>query len=104
MRVWAMVLVLLVAIVASFAMGRATAPEGERSDTDEHDVVLQLGDQLRFPDIALFCTTDFEIDRAKLLCNRTDDGARYQVVFERDRTKLGRLGFPGNQRVFLERP
>jgi hypothetical protein len=104
MRVWVAVVVLVLAVGAAFVIGRTTAPDGPPPDTRAQDIVVRLGDQLRVPAIALFCTTDFEIDRAKLLCNRTGDRARYQVVFELDRTKIGRLGYPGNQRVFLERP
>ena len=105
MRVWIAVSVLVLAAGAAFALGRATATDTPPPpEARAQDIVIRVGDQLRVPAIALFCAADFEIDRAKLLCNRTGDRARYQVVFERERTKVGRLGFPGNQRVFPERP
>jgi hypothetical protein len=105
MKTWIVALVLVLALGASFAIGRTTAPDTQQSsDQGTDDLVIRLGDQLRFPAIALFCAADFEIDRAKLLCNRTGNRARYQVVFERDRTKVGQLGYPGRQRVFPEQP
>jgi hypothetical protein len=104
MRILVAGALLLLAACGAFVIGRVSAPEAQLpSQTRADEIIIRLGDQLRVPAIALFCTTDFEIDRAKLLCNRTGPRPRYQVVFERDRTKIGRLGFPGNQRVFAER-
>ncbi len=105
MRVWVAAVCLVLATGVAFAIGRTTAPDnGASPEPRAQDSVLRLGDQLRVPAVGLFCTADFEVDRPKLICNHSGDRARYQVVFERHRTKVGRLGFPGSQRVFLERP
>jgi len=95
-------LAVVVAVAGAFAIGRATATQDPDAAGMGQEIVVQLGDQLRVPAVDLFCTADFEIDRARLLCNRGGNQAKYQVVFERDRTKVGRLGFPGHQRTFLE--
>jgi hypothetical protein len=92
----------VVAVAGAFAIGRATAPQDPDAAAMNQEIVVQLGDELRVPAVGLFCTTDFEIDRARLLCNHGGNRARYQVVFEHDRTKIGRLGFPGHQRTFPE--
>jgi hypothetical protein len=105
MRVWIAAVLLILAVGTAFAIGRSTAPDTRRPpDADAQDIVVRLGDQLRVPAIALFCTAYFELDRPNFLCNRTGDRPRYQVVFERFSTSVGRIGYPGNQRVFPERP
>jgi hypothetical protein len=105
MRAWITAVFLVLAAGTAFAIGRSTAPDALRpTDPGRQDIVVRLGDEIRVPAVGLFCTAYFEIDRANFLCNRTDDRARYQVVFERFSTSVGRLGYPGNQRVFPERP
>jgi hypothetical protein len=103
MKALAVSALLLLTAGAAFAVGRSTAPGRPTPETTRSDIVVRTGDQLRVPAIALFCTADYEIDRAKLLCNRTEQ-PRYQVVFERNSTNVGRIGYPGDQRVFRERP
>jgi hypothetical protein len=105
MRVSIAAVLLVLAAGAAFAIGRTTAPDARRPpDAGAQDIVVRLGDQLRVPSVALFCTAYFEIDHANFLCNRTGDRPRYQVVFERSSTSVGRIGYPGDQRVFPERP
>jgi hypothetical protein len=105
MRVWTTGSLLLLFAIAGFTIGRLSAPDSQPPpETSAQDIVIRLGDQLRVPAVSLFCTAGFEIDRAKLLCNRTGDSPRYQVVFESDRTKVGRIGDPGDQRIFPEQP
>jgi hypothetical protein len=62
-----------------------------------------VGDELEAPSVALFCTSYVELGTSKLLCNRTGQAARWQVIFERERTEIGRIGDPGDQRIFAER-
>jgi hypothetical protein len=105
MRVWTVGSLLLLFAISGFAVGRLSAPDTQApAETRARDIVVRLGDQLRVPAVSVFCTAGFEIDRAKLLCNHTGDRPRYQVVFESDRTKVGRIGDPGDQRIFPEQP
>jgi hypothetical protein len=99
--------VVLIALTAStaFAVGRSTAPSGSTdSENGGQDITARQGAVLRIPDVRLLCTVAFEINEPMLLCNRTGDRPRFQVVFYRDRTTIGRIGDPGDQRVFPERP
>jgi hypothetical protein len=105
MRVLIAALVLSVTASAAFAIGRTTAPDRELPpETGTQDITGRPNDVFRVPAIRLFCIVGYEIDQAKMLCNRTGDRPRYQVVFQRDRTAVGRIGYPGSQRVFPERP
>jgi hypothetical protein len=96
----------MVAIGLAFAAGRVTAPDSSPSPEDdaETSVVLRIGNQLQVPAIDLFCTAFVELQVRKVLCNRTGSRPRYQVIFERDRTAVVRIGDPGDQQVFPERP
>jgi hypothetical protein len=97
-------LLLVITAGAAFVIGRATAPDNRPApESGRREIVVRIGDQFRVPAVALFCTAGYEIDRAKVLCNRTKD-PQYQVVFERNQTNVGRIGYPGDQRVFPERP
>jgi len=106
MRVVVLVVVVIVAAAAAFALGRTTAsnpaPEAPTA-TDGRDITGRIGDQLRVPSVELLCLIDVEVNGPRLLCNHTGKRSRYQVIFERDRTLVGRIGDPGNQRIFPER-
>jgi hypothetical protein len=98
-------LVVALVTVGGFAVGRSTAPSsGESTSGERQDVTVFQGAVVRVPDIELFCTLAFEISEAMFLCNRTGNRPRFQVIFRRDRTTVGRIGDPGDQRVFSERP
>ena len=91
---------------AAFVLGRTTGDDNVADvppATSDGDVTVRVGDQLRVPSIALFCVHYVELDVPKLLCNHTGRRPRYQVIFERDRTDIGRIGDPGDQRIFRER-
>ena len=97
---------LLVALIAaaSFAFGRITAPTaGGASENGGQDLTANQGSVVRVPDVELLCTVAFEISEAMFVCNRTGERPSFQVVFYRDRTAVGRIGDPGDQRVFAER-
>ena len=104
MRV-AAVAALIVIVAAAFALGRTTAGNGEADTTTpgKRHWTVDVGDQLDVPSIALFCTSYVELGDSKLLCNRTGEDPRWQVIFERERTAIGRIGDPGDQRIFPER-
>ena len=104
MRV-ALLAVVLVVAASAFALGRATAGNG--SDATEPavgngDLTVDVGEELEVPSLALFCKSYVELGTSKLLCNRTGRAARWQVIFERERTEIGRIGDPGDQRIFAE--
>lgn len=106
-----LIIVALVGVLATtggFALGRATTGGDALELSDDlhgRDVILRIGDQLRIPSIDLFCVIDVELERIpRMLCNHTGRRPRYQVRFERDRTEVGRIGFPGDVRVFREQP
>lgn len=105
-RVRLVMLAFVVAVaLAAFVIGRVTSPQnadGPRVSSNR-SLTVRVGDQLEAPSIALFCTSYVELGISKLLCNRTGDAPRWQVIFERDRTKIGRIGDPGDQRIFPER-
>lgn len=107
MRVLILAALSILIASASFFLGRTTASNdapGVPANTNGKDVTLQVGDQLRIPSIALFCVVSIELDVPRVLCNHTGDGARFQVIFEPARTVIGRIGNPGDERVFPERP
>jgi hypothetical protein len=97
---------LLVALVAAatFALGRSTASTERDPQDGGQDLTARQGAVVRVPDVELLCTVAFEISEAMFLCNRTGVRPRFQVVFYRDRTTVGRIGDPGDQRVFAEHP
>jgi hypothetical protein len=104
-RVIVLAATLAVVVGAGFAAGRATAPEtsSERLEqTNGYDVTLRVDDQLHVPELALFCVVSTEVDIPRMLCNRTGLDPRYQVIFERGRTHVGRVGFPGDETVYSE--
>jgi hypothetical protein len=97
-------LALVGAAAAAFVIGRTTAngaSDARRSQSG--DLVGRPGDVFRVPEVGLFCIVDFELDRSKVICNR-ETRPRFQVVFERNSTSIGRIGYPGDRRVFAERP
>lgn len=100
------VAILLIIAAAAFALGRTTArtaaPEA-RTETRERELEGRIGDAFRFRSLALYCVSYVELDRSKLLCEHTSRRPRYQVIFERDTTLVGRIGYPGNQKAFPER-
>jgi hypothetical protein len=105
MRV-AILAVALVLAVGAFALGRATAGnggDGAEPGLGNGDLTVDVGDELEVPSVALFCKSYVELGTSKLLCNRTGKAARWQVIFERERTEIGRIGDPGDQRIFAER-
>lgn len=105
MRIAIAVVLLAVSTTAAFALGRSTAPsESTRSDNDRQDITANQGAVVRVPDVGLLCSVAFEISEAMVLCNRTGDRPRFQVAFFRDRTAVGHIGDPGDQRVFRESP
>lgn len=98
----------LVALTATagFVVGRISDMNGGsdvRRGTPREQVTLRTGDSVRVPSIALLCVTYSELGVAKMLCDHTGD-PRFEVVFERERTVIGRIGEPGDERVFPERP
>jgi len=100
------VAMLLITATAAFAFGRATARTSvseARTETREREIEGRIGDAFRFRSLALYCVSYVELDRSKLLCEHTSRRPRYQVVFERDTTLVGRIGYPGNQKAFPER-
>jgi hypothetical protein len=105
MRVVVAIAVLVVVTAAAFALGRATASSGDNGDaaSAEDDITVEIGDQLEVPALALFCSSDVELRSKRLLCNRTGETPRWQVIFERERTQIVRIGDPGDVRSFPER-
>jgi hypothetical protein len=105
MRAVAASVVVLGIAAGAFAIGRQTAPNGapEIPETSANDLTVRVGDQLQVPSAELFCVVSIQLDTPRVLCNRTGLTPRYQVIFERDRTILGRIGDPGDERVFPER-
>jgi hypothetical protein len=106
MKIVILAALLTVTATAAFALGRITAAnEGASANTETigKPLTLRMGDSLRVPSVALLCVTYVELDIAKVLCDRTGRNPRYEVVFERNRTVVGRIGDPGDQRVFPER-
>ena len=104
MRLLALAGILAIAASAGFAAGRASAPHAGSEDSthDGKDVTLRIDDQLQVPELALFCVVSTEVGIPRMLCNRTGLEPRYQVIFERERTQVGRIGFPGNDTVYPE--
>jgi hypothetical protein len=99
------VFVLALSTMMAFALGRSTAPSGStESEISRQDITANQGAVVRVPDVELLCSVAFEISEAMFLCNRTGDRPRFQIVFYRNRTTVGRIGDPGDQRVFAERP
>jgi hypothetical protein len=101
----AVLAVLFVVAVGAFALGRATGNAGDDADPGLRggNLIIDVGDELEVPSIALFCKSYVELRTSKLLCNRTGQAARWQVIFERQRTEIGRIGDPGDLRIFAER-
>jgi hypothetical protein len=98
---------LTVTATAAFSLGRITAandvPDVPTESTGKQ-VTLRIGDSLRVPSVALLCVIYVELNIAKVLCDRTGRNPRYEVIFERERTVIGRIGDPGDQEAFPERP
>jgi hypothetical protein len=95
-----------VAAVSAFVLGRTTGGNGVPDapvETDERELTGRIGDSIRFPSLALYCLSYVEVDRPKLLCERTGERPHYEVIFERERTILVRIGDPGDQKVFPEK-
>jgi hypothetical protein len=106
MKIVMLAALLTVTATAAFALGRITAAdEGPEvnTETSGKQVTLRIGDSLRVPSVALLCVSSVELDIAKVFCDRTGRNPRYEVVFERNRTVIGRIGDPGDQKVFPER-
>jgi len=105
-RVLTIAALVIVTSAVAFALGwtaaRNTAPEGSAKASGE-DVTGRIGDVFRVPSVALFCVIDVEADGPRLLCNRTGGNPRYQVRMYRERTEVGRIGRPGEAKVFPER-
>ena len=100
------VAILLIIAAAAFTLGRTTArtatPEAP-ADARGRELEGRIGDAFRFRSLALYCVSYIELNRSKLLCERTSRRPRFQVIFERDTTLVGRIGYPGNQKAFSER-
>jgi hypothetical protein len=105
MKVFVVLALLSATGAAAFVLGRATAADETRDApaTRIEDHTVRVGEQVRVPSVALFCRSYVELGTFKLLCNRTGPDPRYQVIFERGRTEIGRIGDPGDQRLFPER-
>lgn len=101
---------LLVVAVASmaFVVGRTTAPSSGAPETSTRkNMTLRSGDQFRVPSIALFCSVNVELYRPAsyrpvLRCYRETRRPSWEAILARDRTRLVRIGDPGDQRVFPE--
>lgn len=106
MKTLAVVVLLIAGVVAAFAVGRTTAGSSTsiEASAGTKDVTGRIGDVFRVPAVALFCKVDSEVGRPLLSCNHTGETPRHQVRFERSRTVVGRIGYPGNETIFDERP
>jgi hypothetical protein len=106
MRVIIVAALLIVAAAAAFALGRTTVrttvPEAPM-ETNEREITARIGDAFRVPPLALYCLSYLELDRPKLLCEHTSERPRYEVIFERNRTVVVRIGHPEEQTIFPER-
>ncbi len=105
MRILALTALLIVA-GAAFALGRTTtrnvAPEAQTTPS-EREITGRIGDAIRVPSLALYCLIYVELKRPKVLCEHTGARPRYEVIFERDRTLVVRVGRPARQTIFRER-
>jgi hypothetical protein len=106
MRIAVVVALVAITATAGFVLGRITdanGGSGAPSDTPSKEVTLRTGDTARVPSVSLLCVTYVELEVAKMLCDRTGTDPRYEVIFERERTLIGRIGDPGDETVFPER-
>lgn len=107
MRVLVLAALVVTAATVAFVIGRATAPTSvsdASSEASGRDVAGRTGDVFRVPSISLFCKVDSELNEPLLRCNHTGSRPRYQVRIHRNRTVIGRIGDPGDERIFPERP
>jgi len=106
MRLITVAALLIVAATAGFGLGRATVRSDvveATTERTERELTARIGDAVRVPSLALYCVSYVELDRPKLLCERTSKRPRHEVIFERDRTLVVRIGDPGSQKAFPER-
>lgn len=106
MRVIIVGVLLMIATAASFALGRITVrtavPEAP-TETGEREITARIGDAFRVSPLTLYCLSYVELDRPKLLCEHTSKRPRYEVIFERNRTIVVRIGHPEDRTIFPER-
>lgn len=105
MRILA-VMALLTVAAAAFSLGRTTAPTAvpeTQTTPGEREITGRIGDALRVPSLALYCLIYVELERPKFLCEHTGARPRYEVIFERNRTLVVRVGRPERQTIFREK-
>jgi len=90
-------LALLMLIVGTFVLGRATAPGAAPAATDTRVYTGRTGDVFRVPASSTRCVVSQEGGAANTMCRHTPLAlARYDVVFYRDNLFVYRNGRPDN--------